>query len=154
MNWPCTLHVRGFVYWTGLNLNSNASNGRPTQLSIMLILSDVPTTVPARDEYLKNLEHAIRTILNLSSEWNINITVTVGDLPKGRRFSLTSNVGVSIFITSLSAGPGDILSLQSKLDSPAFVDQLNAQGFKASIASLQLITSASGECAILGFTHS
>jgi hypothetical protein len=120
----------------------------------MLILSDVPTTVPARDEYFKNLKQAIRTILNLSSEWNINVTVTVGDLPKGRRFSLTSNVRVSIFITSLSAGPGDILSLQSKLDSPAFVDQLNAQGFKASIASLQLVTSASGECAILGFTHS
>ncbi len=146
--------MTGLVYWTGLNLNSNASSGRPTQLNIVLILSDVPTTVPARDEYFKNLKQAIRTILNLTSEWNINFTVTAGDLPKGRRFSLTSNVGVSIFITSLSAGPGDILSLQSKLDSPAFVDQLNSQGFKASIASLQLVTSASGECAMLGFTHS
>ncbi len=109
----------------------------------MLMLSDVPTTVPAQDEYFKNLTQAIRTILNLSSEWNINITV--GDLPKGRRFSLTSNLDVSILMTSLSAGLGDILKLQSKLDSPAFLDQLNAQGFKASKARLQLVTSASGE---------
>ncbi len=106
--------------------------------------------VPAQNEYFMNLKQAIGTILNLSPQWNMSITV--GDLPKGRRFSLTSNVGVSILISSLSASPGDILTLQSKSDSPAFLDQLNAQGFKASIASLQLVTSASGECAIRGFT--
>ncbi len=109
----------------------------------MLILSDFPTTVPAQDEYFDNLKQAIRTILNLSSEWNINITA--GYLPKRRIFSLTGNLGVSVFITSLSADPGDILTLQSKLDSPAFLEQLNAQGFKASRASRQLVTSASGE---------
>jgi hypothetical protein len=99
--------------------------------------------VPAQAEYFMNLKQAIGTILNLSAEWNISITVV--DLPKGRRFSLTSNVGVSIFISSLSADPGDILTLQSKLDSQTFLVQLNAQGFKASLASLQLVTSSSGE---------
>ncbi len=117
----------------------------------MLILSDVPTTVPAQDEYFENMKQAIGTILNLSSEWNINITV--GDLPKGRRFSLTSNLVVIIVFTILSAGPVNILSLQSKLDSPAFLDQLNAQGFKASIARLQFVASTSGEWAINGLTH-
>ncbi len=128
---------------TGLDPNTNTSSGRPIQIKIMLILSDVPSTVRGQDEYFKALKQAIRTILNLSSEWNID--VTVGDLPKGGRSSLTSNLGVSIFLTSLSAGPGDILTLQSKLDSPAFLEQLNAQGFKASIASLQYVTSPSGE---------
>ncbi len=109
----------------------------------MLIFSDVPTIVLAQDEYFKSLKQAIVTMLNLSPEWNISITV--GDLLKGRRFSLTINVDVSIFIFSLSAGPGDILTLQSILESPAFLDQLNARGFKASIASLQLDSSFSGE---------
>ncbi len=99
------------------------------------MLSDVPTSVPQQEEYFKTLTKAIRMILNISSEWNIKITV--GDLLKGRRISLRSNLSASIFFTSLSAGLGDILTLQSKLDSPAFLDQLNAQGFKASIAGLQ-----------------
>lgn len=111
-------------------------------------------TVPAQDEFFKNLKQTIGTILNLSSEWNINITV--GGLPKGRIFSLASNLGVSICFTIYSAGPGDISTLRSKLDNPAFLDQLNAQGFKASMASFQLEINTSGEWALLqvGLTHS
>jgi hypothetical protein len=109
----------------------------------VLILSDVPTTVLDQDDFSKKLKQAIRTILNLTSEWSI--VITVGDLPKGRTFSPTSNLDVNILITSLSASPGDILALQSKLDSPAFLDGLNALGFKASIASLHLATSTPGE---------
>jgi hypothetical protein len=105
----------------------------------MLILSDVPTTVPEQDEYFKKLKQAIRTILNVSLEWNINITV--GDLPKERRISLTTNLGVSIVFTTLSADLGDVSILQSKFNSPEFLDLLNAQGFKASKASLQLVIS-------------
>jgi hypothetical protein len=63
----------------------------------MLILSDVPMTEPAQDEFFKNLKQTIGTILNLSSEWNINITV--GGLPKGRIFSMASNLGISICFT-------------------------------------------------------
>ncbi len=76
---------------------------------------------------------------------------------------MTGNLVVRIYIASLSAGPGDISTVQNKLDSPAFLDQLNAQGFKASEASLEFITSiaselsmssTSGECAILGIHYS
>jgi hypothetical protein len=69
-------------------------------------------------------------------EWNISISV--GDLSIERRLGLTSNFVVSIVFSSLSAGPGDISTLQSILDSPAFFDQLNSLGFKASKASAQL----------------
>ncbi len=111
----------------------------------MLILSDVPTDVHQQHIYLEKLKKEAEIVLNLSSEWSINIAVGHGDLPKGRRLSLTSDLGVSIFVISLSAGPGDILKMQSKLDSPAFLDQLNARGFKASKARLQFATTTSGE---------
>jgi hypothetical protein len=132
------------VYWAGLNPNSYTSSG-PTVLikhTLSLMLSDVPTTVSARDIYLKSLENATVTVLQISSEWNINIALE-SDLPKRRRSSLTSNLAVSIVFTSISAGPGDLSTLLSKLYSPAFLKQLNAKGFKASLLEL---TSISGEC--------
>ena len=125
-----------------MNPNSNTSRGGKIQFQITLILSDVPTVVPEQ-VFFYNLEQAIRSILGISMEWNISISV--GDISIERRLFLTSNVVISIVFTSLSAGPGDILALQSKLNSPAFLDQLNSLGFKASKASLKLASTSNDQ---------
>ena len=106
----------------------------------MLILSDVPIAEPEQVEYFYNLEQAMISILSISMEWNISISV--GDISIERRLGLGSNVVVSVVFTSLSADPGYILILQSKLDNPAFFDQLNSLGFKASSASPQLTSTS------------
>jgi hypothetical protein len=113
------------------------------------MVSDVPTTLSDRDKYFDSLKNAIVTVLNISLEWTINIAVE-DDLPKGRRSSLTSNLAVSIVFTSISAGPGDLLTLQNKVGSPAFLEGLNSQGFKTSLLELSMtkssMSSTSGEC--------
>ena len=96
-----------------------------------MTFSNVPTTVSEQDAYFKNLTDEIRSILNLSSDWNIQVSI-FGDSLMGRRFRLTSNLDVRIVITSLSAGPDDILTLQHRLNSPAFLEQLQARRFDAS----------------------
>ncbi len=113
------------------------------------MVSDVPTTLSDLDKYFDSLKNAIVMVLNISLEWNINIIVEE-DLPKERRSSLKSNLAVSIVFTSISAGPGDLLTLQNKVDSPAFLEKLNAQGFKTSLLELSMtkssMSSTSGEC--------
>ncbi len=109
--------------------------GGIAQLKIMLILSDVPTTVPEQVEYFNNLKQAIRSILTIDMDWKVNISVADASLE--RVLGMTSNIVVSVTFLCLSAGPGDISTLQSKLDSPKFLDQLNFMGFKASKAGLQ-----------------
>ena len=145
--------MTAFVYWAGLNPNSSTSSGPliPINYTLILMFSDVPTTGPGLDEYFDKLKNATVTALNLSSEWNINIAVE-SDLPKWRRSSLTSNVAVNIVFTSISAGLGGLSTLQSKLNSPAFLERLNAQGFKASCHVFKIfstkssMSSTSGEC--------
>jgi hypothetical protein len=121
----------------------------PISYTVRLMFSNVPTTVPDLDKYFGSLKEAIVAVLRISSEWNIDIAVE-GDLPKGRRSSLTSNIAVGIVFTSISAGPGDLSTLQGKLDSPAFLEGLNAMGFKASLLELIItkssMSSTSGEC--------
>ena len=129
-----------FVCYTGLNPSSNTSGGDTVEIKITLMFSDVPTTELDQVEYFDKLNQAIRSVLSLSMEWYIN--VSQGDFSEERRLGLTSNVAVSIVFTSLSAGPGDIAVLLSKLDSQAFIDQLNSLGFKASKASPQLTSTS------------
>lgn len=137
------------VYWAGLHPNSDTSSGPtiPIKHILTLTFSDVPTTVHDQDIYFDSLKKAILNVL--ASEWNINITV-VDMLSNWRRSSLASKLAVSIVFTSISAGHGDFLMLLKKLDSPAFLEQLNALGFKAilleSTSTKSSTSSSSGEC--------
>jgi hypothetical protein len=117
--------------------------GDRIQFKITLILSDVPTSVPEQVQYFYNLEQAIRSVLSIAMEWNMNISVD--DSLMERRLGLTSNFVVSIEFSRLSADPGDIITLQSNLNSPAFFDQLNSLGFKASKTSPRLTSASNHE---------
>jgi hypothetical protein len=146
----CISSVTGSVYLAGLHPNFNTSSEPtiPLKYTFSLMFSDLQTTVPWLDEYLETLKKEIVTILDISSEWIINIALE-GDLPKGRRSSLTSNLVISIEFTSISAGPGELSTLQRKLESPAFLERLK-KGFKASLFKLNSTKSSmgstSGEC--------
>jgi hypothetical protein len=126
------------VYCIGPNPNFNASLEGITRVKFRLMLSNVPTALSEQNEYFNALKQAIRSILSVSMEWNISISVD----ESARRLDLSSNFIVSIVFTSLFAGPGDIITLQSKLDSSAFLDQLNSIGFRASIANPPLTDSS------------
>ena len=113
-----------------MNPVANQSGGGKVQFKIILILSDAPTAAPQQVEYLDNLKQAIKSVLNIAMEWNIELTID--DPPVPPKADQTSRFIVSVVFASLSANLGDVLALQSKLDSPAFFDQLNSLGFKAS----------------------
>jgi hypothetical protein len=126
------------VCCAGLNLNYVTSAGVGIHFIITLILSDVPTTTLAKDEYFDNLLREIIKILDLSRDWSINISSEVDFDPSMERrlgLRLSRKSQIRILLTSSSADPGDISALKSKLDSQAFIDQLNSVGFKASKAS-------------------
>ncbi len=120
------------MYLSGLNPIPDTSSRQTIQVEIMLMFSNVPSTVQEQNAYLDTLKKEIRTLLNLSLEWSITIYV-VGD---GRRYSPTRNLVVRIVFARLFAGPGDLSKLQSDLYSPVLLDQLHALNFEASKANI------------------
>jgi hypothetical protein len=99
-------------------------------VNITLSISDVPSTLSEQFTYFNNLKTAIRTVLNLSLQWTIEVSVIETSI--GRRSGQYTNLAANIVFSSTSAGPGDSEQLQKKLASPAFLDGLSAMGFKAS----------------------
>jgi hypothetical protein len=125
---------------TGQDSISNSSRGI-VQFKAIFILADIPNAVLEQVEFFNRLKQAIRSALGISMEWNISISL--GDSSVERRLGLTSNGIVSVVFISMSASLGEALALQSKCNSPAFLDQLNSLGFKASMAANPQLTSTS-----------
>ena len=128
-----------FVSCSGLTSNYSKSTGLgggTSQVKVILYLSDVPTTEPEQLEFFEKLKNAIRSILIIPLEWNINVTVIEDYSSIKRSLGSSRNVAVSIVITALSSEFGDIAALQTKLNDQTFTYQLNSLGFKASTTSL------------------
>jgi hypothetical protein len=110
---------------------------RTVHINITLSLSDVPSAHTEQLKYFDNLKAAVGTVLNLSLQWEIEISVIEASME--RRSEQLSNLLASIVFSSALAGHGEIELLKEKLDSKAFLDGLNAMGFKASRPGLQSI---------------
>jgi hypothetical protein len=89
-------------------------------------------------QYLKNLEAGVISILNISAEWQVKAT----DLSISRRLGQTGYAAICLVFISSTADTTAFTLLRNKLNSQAFLDALNTQGFLAS-KSLQQVTDAS-----------
>jgi hypothetical protein len=98
------------------------------QFNISIYVTDIPTTSALREEYKNSLEKAVKTVLNVSADWSVQVSEEFSDFKRG--FPPFARI-CFVFSTSLVAVM-EARAMGSKATSKAFFDQLKVLGFAVS----------------------
>ena len=108
------------------------------QFRTTVYMSDLPTSIDSRKAYLQTVQQAVKIVLNISADWQLEVLEVPADTRRVSALPTFAKIELVFSSTHVSVMEGN--AMKSKAGDSSFIDKLKELGFAVSAQPLQVST--------------